>query len=216
MKKARHTIFLSWASLIAPLIPSTSNATLNMPQPNAPLRRRRRTATPPPVDLPALASALESLMIQDSSCILIPEAVRTFLITPQANGPLPVRAGLPPQAVSLLSYRLQPILVTGLDKLWTTRQLLIKDIGWDNVSRYAAYRLLTPQERIQSAPRRRRSNRQPVQPHPGEPLVHLPNPPPDQPDLQHPVRRRWYFPGDRPPTHLLPPPPVPLPDTGDG
>ena len=115
----RHSIFRSWADLILSFLPSTFVPAHDLD-----------------LDPDALASSLYALHAPDPSCILLPDTIRDFLFSPVG----PFQGSLPPRAVSSITARLQPILVKGLCRLWSTRQDLLRRAGWDNASRWIVYR----------------------------------------------------------------------------
>ena len=119
----RHTIFLSWADLLLS----------NLPFDFVPVYDND-------LDPDALASSLSSLHTLDDSCVLLPATICDFIFSPAG----PFRGAFPPRAVSAITSRLQPLLVKGLYRLWHARQALLRQIGWDNASRWAAHRSSVP------------------------------------------------------------------------
>ena len=148
MVSLRQATFRSWADFILSLLPAASEPEGNDPDIDFDLDPLTHEHSYPDLDPDALASSLLELFASDSSAILIPDSLRVFLLSPEG----PFQGLLSPRAFSKLVARSQPILATGLHKLWLTRQRLLRVARWDNASRWAAAQASDRPRRVPRTP----------------------------------------------------------------
>ena len=148
MVSLRQATFRSWADFILSLLPAASEPEGNDPDIDFDLDPLTPEHSHPDLDPDALASSLLELFASDSSAILIPDSLRVFLLSPEG----PFQGLLSPRAFSKLVARSQPILATGLHKLWLTRQRLLRVARWDNASRWAAAQASDRPRRVPRTP----------------------------------------------------------------